>query len=141
MAYFLLFLIEMLLLALLSKRLVYALSALFYSITKSHKAMVNIMAILFLPGTIIHELAHLLSAGMLLVPTGEINLLPEVEGNTVKLGSVQVGKTDLIRRSMIGVAPILLGLFCIFALFIIVPFSLDNLSWWKAWLVLAWQYL
>lgn len=89
-----------------------------FRLTKSHTAVVKILAIIFLPGTILHELAHLLFAGVMLVPVGELSVLPEIEENGVKLGSVQIGKADPFRRALVGVAPVLLGLFCITAVFL-----------------------
>lgn len=108
---FLLFsLVELFLLFLLSRAVTQSLSALFFRITRSEQATVQLLAFLFLPGVIIHELAHLLTAGALLVRVGEIEFMPKVQGKSVRLGSVEVGKTDPIRRAIIGVAPVLLGL-------------------------------
>lgn len=67
------------------------------------------MGWIFLPGTFIHEISHLLAALVTVVPFGELNLMPEVEEDGVKLGSVQIGKTDFVRGSIIGLAPILAG--------------------------------
>jgi hypothetical protein len=64
---------------------------------------------LFFPGTILHELSHLLMAGILLVPVGTMELFPKIEGDYVKLGSVQVAQTDIFRRFFIGAAPFLFG--------------------------------
>lgn len=98
--------------------------------------MVNTLAVIFLPGTIIHELAHLLFAGVMLVPVGEINVVPEIEGQTVKLGSVQISKTDPLRRSIVGVAPVLFGLILIFSIFLLVPIGDSALPWWQTALAL-----
>ena len=69
-----------------------------------------IFAILFLPGTFIHEISHFLTALFLLVPVGQIELMPErIEGG-IKMGSVPIGKTDPVRRTLIGVAQIIFGL-------------------------------
>jgi hypothetical protein len=68
------------------------------------------MAILFLPGTILHEVAHYLTAHILFVPTGKMELIPEMQDHsTVKLGSVQIAKTDPFRRALIGFAPFFYG--------------------------------
>jgi len=82
------------------------------------------LSILFLPGTIVHELSHLLVAGLMMVPVGEINLVPEVDGQIVKLGSVQIGQTDPFRRILIGVAPLILGLSVLIGL---IYFNKDSL--------------
>ncbi len=109
MIYFLLFVLELGILFFISKKLINSLAKTFYRFRLSHKTVVHILAILFLPGTIIHELAHLLVAGVLLIPVGELSVLPEVEGEQVKLGSVQIGKVDPIRMSLVGVAPVIFG--------------------------------
>ncbi len=93
-------------------------------ITRSHRVTVHILSILFLPGTIVHELSHLLVAGLMMVPVGEINLVPEVDGQIVKLGSVQIGQTDPFRRILIGVAPLILGLSVLIGL---IYFNKDSL--------------
>ncbi len=110
MAYFLLFLLETAALFFISKRLINSLAQVLYRIFKSHKAVVSALAILFLPGTIIHELAHLLTAGIMLVPVGEITVVPEFEEKGVRLGSVQIGHSDPFRKTFIGVAPVLAGI-------------------------------
>lgn len=70
---------------------------------------ISLIAFLFLPGTIIHELAHAFSAGLLGVHVGEIEFVPKVHGDSVKLGSVQIAQTDPIRRFLIGAAPFFAG--------------------------------
>lgn len=130
MIYFLLFSVELIVLFFLSKRLINSLYRIIYRILPNHHAVVNTMAVIFLPGTIIHELAHLLFAGVMLVPVGEINLVPKVEGESVKLGSVQIGETDPLRRTIVGVAPVLMGLLCIGAIFLFIPFEKD-IPWWQ----------
>ncbi|MDO8573160.1 MAG: hypothetical protein Q7R77_00210, partial [Candidatus Daviesbacteria bacterium] len=91
-------------------------------------------AIIFLPGTIIHELAHLLFAGVMLVPIGDMSVLPEIEEKGVKLGSVQIGKTDPFRRAIVGVAPVLLGMVLIFSIFLLV--KIGEAPWWQIILAL-----
>lgn len=134
MLYCLLFIFELILLFVLSKKLVNSLAGIVYRFTSNHHTVVRVLAILFLPGTIIHELAHLLFAGVMLVPVGEMNVVPEVEGQSVKLGSVQIGKTDPLRRSIIGVAPVLFGLILIFSIFLLV--DLNTAPWWQIALAL-----
>jgi hypothetical protein len=83
-----------------------------------------------LPGTIIHELAHMLTAGVMLVPVGEMEFLPEVTDHGVKLGSVQIGRTDPIRRMLIGVAPVLVGLGIIINIIFLVQANMVSLPIW-----------
>lgn len=110
MFFLLLFILELLLLFFLSRSLTQSLSQLFFFITKSRKAVVNLLSFIFLPGVIIHELSHLIMASILFVPTGEIEFTPQLrDGKAIKMGSVAIGKADPFRRALIGVAPILAG--------------------------------
>lgn len=134
MIYFLIFASELILLFIISKKLINALARIIYKLTKSHKVVVHTLAILFLPGTIIHELGHLLFAGVMLVPVGELSVMPEIEETGAKLGSVQIGQTDPLRRMVIGVAPILLGMILIFSIFLLVKIGIS--PWWQVFLAL-----
>lgn len=134
MLYFVAFFFELFLLFFLSKRLINSLSGLIYRFTKSHRVVVHTLAIIFLPGTILHELAHLLFAGIMLVPVGELSVMPEIEDKGVKLGSVQISKTDPFRRTIVGVAPVLLGLILIFSIFLLVKIGVS--PWWQVILAL-----
>lgn len=82
------------------------------------KRGVYVYTLLFLPGIVLHELAHFLTAALLGVPTGEIHLLPqEIEPNTrVALGSVKVAKADFVREAIIGAAPFFFGCTSLFIL-------------------------
>lgn len=129
MIYLVFFLLEIGILFFLSKRLINALAKIFYRFTGSHQAMVNILAILFLPGTILHELAHLLAAGIMLVPVGEMTVVPEVLAEGVKLGGVQIGKCDPFRRTLVGVAPVLVGIAAILGILYFA--QIDKYSLWQ----------
>jgi hypothetical protein len=59
----------------------------------------------------IHELSHALAAGLLGVAVGEMEFMPRVDGEHVKLGSVQIAQTDPFRRFLIGAAPFIIGTF------------------------------
>lgn len=112
-----LFLVQILILFFVSQMLTKILSRLFYHLFKSQKIVIQLLSFLFLPGVVVHELSHLLTASMLMVPTGEVEFLPEVHGNEVKMGSVAIAKTDPFRRFLIGVAPLILGLSMLFIFF------------------------
>lgn len=101
MIYFAFLFIEIFILFLLSRSI---------SKTLSGLLSINLLSFLFLPGIIIHELAHLFIAMILFVPVGEMEFVPKKHGNAVKLGSVEIAKTDPIRRSLIGFAPVFAGL-------------------------------
>ncbi|MBI2022375.1 hypothetical protein HYS97_00795 [Candidatus Daviesbacteria bacterium] len=120
-----LLLVELLVLFISSKILINSIAKIIFKITKSREVVVHFLAFIFLPGTIVHELAHVVSAGVLLVPTGEIEFIPEVHEGGVKLGSAEIGKTDPLRRMLIGVAPVLFGFLTISGL---VFYSINNLQ-------------
>ena len=69
-----------------------------------------IFFLIFLPGTLVHELSHWLAAKLLVVPTGSIALWPQTKSDgSVWLGSIQVARTDPLRNSLIGLAPLISG--------------------------------
>lgn len=109
MLFFLLFFTELIVLFLLSRSLTRSVSYIFYHLTRSKKITIHILAWLFFPGTVIHELSHALMAGLLGVRVGTMEFVPVIEGDSVKLGSVQVAQSDFFRRFLIGAAPFLFG--------------------------------
>lgn len=125
MQYFLIFLAELSFLFLLSKSLTRTLSKVLFSVTKSRTTTTTIIALLFFPGVVIHELSHMLTAGVLFVPVGDIDLMPKITGDgELRLGSVMIGQTDILRRAVVGLAPLLIGLTIILG----VPFLLKDRS-------------
>lgn len=125
----LLFFVLFLSLLFLSRTLTAAISGFFYRTTRNYHLAIQILSLLFLPGVIFHELGHWFVASILLVPTGDIEFLPQVQGDSVKLGSVQVAKTDMIRRFFIGVAPIIFGLVALCGIFWFLSPSLAPITW------------
>jgi|GEM_PF-2857710 len=107
MVVFLVFLLEFIILSLLSRKLTAALSTVL---------PYQLLAILFFPGVIIHELSHFLAAGVLFVPVSDMEFVPKMRQGSLKLGSVSIGKTDPFRRTVIGVAPVIAGLACLFTI-------------------------
>lgn len=66
--------------------------------------------VLFLPGTLLHEISHWLTAKLLGVKTGKFSLWPKKKkGGELQLGSVQVEVVDPFRYSLIGLAPLIFG--------------------------------
>jgi hypothetical protein len=134
MLYFVIFLLELSLLFFLSRFFNRSLLKLLYGISKDRSIAINLLTILLLPGTMIHEVAHALVAGLLLVPVGEIEIFPKVEEDKILLGSVQVGTTDPLRRLIIGGAPLLLGTGIIIS---ILYWALNTLNSATPWWVVA----
>jgi len=131
MIFLFLFILELFILFFVSQILTKSLSILFYKVTGSRTVTINLLSFLFLPGVVIHELSHMLSAALLMVPVGEIEFLPKVSDNGVKLGSVEIGRTDPIRRAIIGFAPVLAGTALIISLIYFIYSFSGLLLFWK----------
>jgi len=74
----------------------------------------NIYFYLLAPGVMLHELSHLLVAKLLLVRTGDVALFRpnqnwRAAGPKITLGYVEVFRTDPWRQSIIGLAPLPVG--------------------------------
>jgi hypothetical protein len=77
---------------------------------------INFLSIIFLPGVVVHELSHLLIATVLFVPVGDMEFSSRKDNDGLKLGSVKIAQTDPLRRSLIGFAPVFVGLMIIVGL-------------------------
>lgn len=108
-----LLLLELGVLFVLSQRLTQTVFSALLKGSGSHRWALILTTLLLFPGTVIHELAHLFVAEVLGVRTGKLTLVPEYLEETpgqVRSGSVAIAKTDPIRRSLIGLSPIFVGL-------------------------------
>jgi len=89
------------------------LSGLIGSLVQLAGGNINVVAlvlfILFLPGIIVHELSHLLMARLLGLRAGRFRVWPEVQRNSIGLGSVSVEQADALRGSLVGAAPLISG--------------------------------
>jgi len=94
---------------------------LLFLLTKSQLLATRLFAVIMLPGTILHELSHWLVAEILQVPTGKFDYMPRAEGNNIRMGSVQIGKVDPFRRTLVGVAPMISGIIAIVILVNLLP--------------------
>jgi hypothetical protein len=70
---------------------------------------VMLYALPLLPGIVLHEISHALTAKLLGVRVGRISIRPQMEDQRIQLGFVPVEKTDVLRASLIGLAPLLTG--------------------------------
>ena len=67
-------------------------------------------SLLLLPGTFLHETAHYLMAVLLGVRVRKFSLMPARQPRgLLRLGFVEIERTDNWREALIGVAPLLLG--------------------------------
>ncbi len=82
-----------------------------YKLTGSVRVGMTIYALLIFPGTVLHEFAHWVAATILGVRATLPHLLPggvDERGRMV-LGYVRMQRTDPVRHSIIGVAPLVAG--------------------------------
>ena len=91
--------------------------AVFLIFTRNRQLAVGLFSILFFPGVFLHELSHFFMAKLLRVRTGKISLIPAaLPDGKLQLGYVETAQTDIIRDSLIGLAPLIAGsLFVAFA--------------------------
>ncbi len=81
----------------------------FYTLTRSQDSATLAIFLIFLPGIIIHESAHWIMARLLGLKTGKFRVWPKRQGKYIGLGSVSVESRDPIRDSLVGIAPLLVG--------------------------------
>ncbi len=135
---FIIFIFSIIFLYILSRIFIQRLFIFLYRFTRSREKAALFLGLIFLPGTFIHEIAHFITALFLLVPVGDLNLIPEIQEDGIKLGSVGVGRTDFIRGSLIGLAPILVGGGIFFAA---ISFTLSHNNLSNPWIVGTLIYL
>jgi len=78
-------------------------------ITGDPEIAVALYALPLLPGILLHELSHAFAATLLGVRVRGISIQPKRAGQRVQLGFVPVDRTDFVRASLIGLAPLLVG--------------------------------
>jgi hypothetical protein len=79
-------------------------------LTGSQSATLYIHFLVFLPGTLLHELSHWFVAQVLGVRTGRLELGPKVvRGGVVQMGAVTYQRSDVVRESLVGLAPLITG--------------------------------
>lgn len=115
MLYLLILVIIITVLFFISKLTIKKIAQFFYRLTKNKNTTIYLLSFLFFPGTVVHELSHAAMAALLQVNIGDISLWPNIDGDQVKLGSVQIERTDFIRRFIIGVAPVIFGVALLYA--------------------------
>jgi len=81
-----------------------------FLITASPQLSLWIFWALFLPGTLLHEVSHWLTAVLLGVKTRGFSVWPKMKKKgELQMGAVQVDEADPFRFSLIGLAPLLFG--------------------------------
>jgi hypothetical protein len=86
------------------------LKLLFFVILRRDTSADLLFYILFFPGILVHETSHWLMAKILRVPTGRFSLIPKhLPNGKLRLGYVETQRTDWLRDSLIGAAPLVAG--------------------------------
>jgi hypothetical protein len=81
-----------------------------FLLTGSRPAAMWFFWVLFLPGTLLHELSHWITAAGLGVKTGRFSLWPKInKTGQLQMGAVQIEVADPFRHSLIGLAPLIFG--------------------------------
>ena len=98
-------------LAILQRRVHFEFQAIFLLLTKRIDLSILLFSIVFLPGVLLHEISHYLTAKLLRVPTGRFSVLPRpLPEGKLQLGYVETYKTDVFRDALIGFAPLVTGI-------------------------------
>ncbi len=84
--------------------------AVFLILSRSSEFTIALFSIIFLPGVFLHEFSHYLMAVILGVPAARFSLIPQTLPNgRLQLGYVETARTDIVRDSLIGAAPLIAG--------------------------------
>jgi hypothetical protein len=87
--------------------------AVFLIATRHESVTIWIFSLVFFPGVMLHELSHFLTAKLLGIRTGNFSLIPQaMPGGRLQLGYVETSPSDIVRDSIVGVAPLIAG--CLF---------------------------
>jgi len=104
------FILMLLPLVFLQRLLHREIQALLLILSRSPEFTITVFSVIFLPGVLLHEFSHYLMAVILGVPAPRFSLVPQMlPDGRLQLGYVETVKTDIIRDSLIGGAPLIAG--------------------------------
>jgi hypothetical protein len=107
---FLWFVLTLLPLVIFQRLLHREIQAVFLILTRNPQLTIGFFSIIFLPGVFLHELSHFVVAKILRVQTGRASLIPRsLPNGRLLMGYVETAQTDIIRDSLIGIAPLVAG--------------------------------
>lgn len=105
--WFILMLVPLILLQRLLHR---EIQAVFLILSRDARVTMGIFSMLFLPGVFLHELSHFVMAKILRVRTGKFSIFPQsMPDGRLQLGYVETARSDVVRDSLIGAAPLIVG--------------------------------
>jgi hypothetical protein len=104
------FIIMLMPLIMLQRLLHREIQAVLLIMTRDARLTTGIFQIIFLPGVFLHEGSHFLMAKLLRVRTGRFSVIPRaLPDGRLQLGFVETAKSDIVRDSLIGAAPLIFG--------------------------------
>jgi len=80
----------------------------FYALLRAMRDSMWRIAVLSLPGTIAHELTHLIVGALLLAKPHGFSVWPKAVGRSWRLGAVSFGNIGLLNGVFVAFAPLLL---------------------------------
>src|SRR5687767_2078322 len=97
-------------LILLQRLLHREIQAVFLILTRDPRLTMGFFSMIFLPGVFLHELSHFVMAKILGVRTGKFSIFPQsLPDGRLQLGYVETARSDMVRDSLIGAAPLIIG--------------------------------
>jgi hypothetical protein len=104
------FLLTLMPLVFLQRLLHRQIQAVFLILSRSPEFTIALFSVIFLPGVLLHEFSHYLMAVILGVRTARFSLVPQLlPDGRLQLGYVETVRTDIVRDSFIGAAPLIAG--------------------------------
>ena len=103
------FVLSLLLLAWVSRQLSMQIQVLLHLITRNGDLTVILLFLLLLPGIVIHEAAHWVTASLLGLKPSKFRVWPKKQRQHIGLGSVNVRSGQVWQDSLVGMAPLIVG--------------------------------
>lgn len=125
-------LLSLLALLLTKKKMTADFSRFVHRIGGSQHTVIVIWSLIFLPGTLIHEVSHFLVAALTGARTGKIEIFPKYleDDSHVALGSIQTQKLNPLQGFLVGLAPFISGLALLIWLASLLQAGLATPNYW-----------
>lgn len=127
MLYAILFLIQITILYLITKKITAEIFFILRKIVKNEKFVLTIVSLIYFPGTLLHEVSHMLTAMILALKVNKIKIFPVYESGRIQLGSVEFEKKDFVRGFLVGIAPVFTGITFLYSIFVLRLFPSENI--------------